>query len=329
VNDLRRYKPLLPVFAIYVILLIIGATTPGLWQPIMFIMFYIGIGVALNNFLGLTGYVDFGYVAFLAMGAYGMAVALNYFTELGVGAIALGFFLALLFSALLCIAVGGVALRLRGAYFAIATIGVNEGLRYLIEGARIWGGSEGIVLSGKLRKAFGPEFANYLSTFVADVSLIIVIFMASIITVYLINSKVGYALLALREDEDAAKVMGINVTKYKLIAFFTSAAIGSLIGASAWTLKLTYVFPEDVFFIHYTVEAIVIVMLGGAGTLLGPVIGGLIYGALKYYLSVILPGFQLLAFAPLLVIIVVAFPDGIVGYIRKKLRETSLFEYIR
>ncbi len=324
-----RAKPLIPVFIIYAVLLAIGATVPGMWQPVMYIMFYVGIGVALNNFLGLTGYVDFGYVAFLAMGAYGMAVALAYFNYLGVwGAVALGFALALLFAALLCTAVGGVALRLRGAYFAIATIGVNEGLRYLIEGARIWGGSEGIVLSGQLRKAFGAEIANYLSTVVADVCLIIVIFIASVITVYMVNSKVGYALLAVREDEDAAKVMGINVTKYKLIAFFTSASIGALIGASAWTLKLTYVFPEDVFFIHYTVEAIVIVMLGGAGTLLGPVVGGLLYGSLKYYLSVILPGFQLLAFAPLLVIIVVAFPDGVIGWLKKRLRYTKLYEYI-
>ena len=323
-----KFKPLVPVFIIYIILLLIGATIPGMWQPVMFVMFYIAIGVALNNFLGLTGYVDFGYVAFLAMGAYGMGVALGYFTHLGTLAIALGFVLALVFSTILCTVVGGVALRLRGAYFAIATIGVNEGLRYLIEGARIWGGSEGIVLSGKLRQTFGPEFANFLSTVFADVCLIVVVFIASIVTVYLINSKIGYALLAVREDEDAAKIMGINVTKYKLIAFFTSATIGALVGASAWTLKLTYVFPEDVFFIHYTVEAIVIVMLGGAGTLLGPVIGGLLYGYLKYYLSVILPGFQLLAFAPLLVLIVVAFPDGIVGYLKRKLRNTKVYEYI-
>lgn len=323
-----KFKSLIIPFVIYIILIAIGLSQPGLWQPIMYIMFYIGIGVALNNFMGLTGYVDFGYVAFLAMGAYGMGVALGYFTYLGIWAIPLGFVLALIFAALLCTAVGGVALRLRGAYFAIATIGVNEGLRYLIEGAKIWGGSEGIILSGKLRKTFGPEFANYLSTFVADAALIIIIFIASVITVYLINSRVGYALLAVREDEDAAKVMGINVTKYKLIAFFTSASIGAMIGASAWTLKLTYVFPEDVFFIHYTIEAIVIVMLGGAGTLLGPVVGGLIYGAMKYYLSVILPGFQLLVFAPLLLVIIIAFPEGIVGFVKKKLQERGIVEYI-
>ncbi len=324
----KLLKPLLIPFTIYAVLIAFGLSEPGMWQPVMYVMFYIAIGVALNNFLGLTGYVDFGYVAFLAMGAYGMGVALAYFTYLGIGAVALGFAFAILFSSLLCMAVGGVALRLRGAYFAIATIGVNEGLRYLIEGARIWGGSEGIILSGKLRKALGPETANYLSTFVADVSLILIVFAASIVTVYLINSRVGYALLAVREDEDAAKVMGINVTKYKLIAFFTSATIGALVGASAWTLKLTYVFPEDVFLIHYTVEAIVIVMLGGAGTLLGPVIGGLIYGALKYYLSVQFPGLQLLFFAPMLILIVVAFPDGVVGFVKRRLHGTRLAGFI-
>ena len=323
-----KIKPLLLPFAIYIFLIAFGLSQEGLWQPVMYVMFYIAIGVALNNFLGLTGYVDFGYVAFLAMGAYGMGVALGYFTYLGLWAVALGFVFAILFSSLLCMAVGGVALRLRGAYFAIATIGVNEGLRYLIEGARIWGGSEGIILSGKLRSVLGAQTANYLSTFVADVSLILIVFAASVVTVHLINSKVGYALLAVREDEDAAKVMGINVTKYKLIAFFTSATIGALVGASAWTLKLTYVFPEDVFLIHYTVEAIVIVMLGGAGTLLGPVIGGLIYGALKYYLSVQFPGLQLLFFAPMLVLIVVAFPEGVIGFAKKKLQGTRFAEFI-
>jgi len=123
--------------------------------------------------------------------------------------------------------------------------------------------------------------------------------------------------------------MGINVTKYKIMAFITSAMFGGLIGAIAWTLKLTYVFPEDVFNITYTVEAIVIVMLGGSGTLFGPVVGGLIYGILKYYLNIILPGFQLLLLAPLLIIIIVAFPEGLVGSIKKRIKETRLYEYIK
>jgi branched-chain amino acid transport system permease protein len=171
-----------------------------------------------------------------------------------------------------------------------------------------------------MRNIFGREAANYISTFVSDILVFIIAILAAIITIQIMNRKMGYALMAVREDEDAAKVMGINVTKYKIMAFITSASFAGLIGASAWTLKMTYVFPADVFLITYTVEAIVIVMLGGAGTLMGPIVGGLIYGILKYYLSITLPGFQLLILAPLLVVIVIAFPEGVVGALKRRVK---------
>ena len=87
-------------------------------------------------------------------------------------------------------------------------------------------------------------------------------------------------------------------------------------------------FPPEVFEIHYTIEAIIIVLLGGAGTLLGPIVGGLIYGISKYYLSVILPGFQLLIFAPIIIIIIIMFPEGVVGVLKKKIKGTALERYI-
>ena len=327
--DVRAYKPLLPMMIIYAVLITIALTVRGMWQPVAYFMFYIAMGQAFNIFLGLTGYVDFGYVAFMGLGAYGMGLAIQNFGHLGVIAIPIGMVLALVMSILLSLAVGAVALRLRGAYFAIATIGVNEGFRYLVEGVRLWGGTEGMVLSGFMRKTFGREMTNFFSTFLSDVLVIIIAFTAAVITIAILNRKMGYALLALREDEDAAKVMGINVTKYKIMAFITSAGFAGLVGATAWTLKLTYIFPEDVFNIHYTVEAIVIVMLGGAGTLLGPIIGGLIYGLMKYYLSVTFPGIQLLILAPILIAIVVVFPDGLMGYVKKKIKDSSLSEYLR
>ncbi len=327
--NIRAYKPLLPMIIVYGILITIALTVEGMWQPVAFFMFYIALGQAFNIFLGLTGYVDFGYVAFMGLGAYGMGLAIQNFGHLGVIAIPIGMLMALVMSILLSLAVGAVALRLRGAYFAIATIGVNEGFRYLVEGIRLWGGTEGMILSGFMRKTFGREMTNFFSTFLSDVLVIAIAFIAAVTTIAILNRKMGYALLALREDEDAAKVMGINVTKYKIMAFITSAGFAGLIGATAWTLKLTYIFPEDVFNIHYTVEAIVIVMLGGAGTLLGPMIGGLIYGLMKYYLSVTFPGLQLLILAPILIAIVVAFPDGLMGYIRKKTKDSRLSEYLR
>ncbi len=326
----QKYLPLIPLLVAYTGLYLVGRTLPGMWQLIAMIAFYCALGQAFNLFLGMTGYVDFGYVAFLGVGTYGMALAISRFYDagLGIGLIGMGLLMAVGISTLLSLAVGAVALRLRGAYFAIATIGVNEGFRYFIEGAKIWNGSAGIIFSGQMNKAFGREFANVLSTYWADVMVFIIAGLSAFVTLFYMRSKIGYALTALREDEDAAKAMGINVTKFKIIAFITSAFFAGLLGAVAWAVKLTYVFPPDVFEILYTIEAIIIVLLGGAGTLLGPLVGGLIYGLSKYYLAIILPGFQLLIFAPIIIAIIVLFPEGTVGVLKKKVQGTALEKII-
>jgi len=329
-NKLKKYLPLAPVLAGYLFLFLVGENLEGKWQLIAMLAFYCALGQAFNLFMGMTGYVDFGYVAFLGVGTYGMAIAISRWSDQGLGLwlLVIGLVMAIGMATLLSLAVGAVALRLRGAYFAIATIGVNEGFRYLIEGARLWGGSEGIIFTAQLNEAFGREFANVLATYWADVALFVIAVFSAFLTLIFLKSKIGYALTAVREDEDAAKVMGINVTKFKIIAFIASASLAGMIGAVAWALKLTYVFPPDVFEIHYTVEAIIIVLLGGAGTLLGPIVGGLIYGLSKYYLAVILPGFQLLIFAPIIIIIIVLFPEGTVGVLKKKVQGTFLARII-
>jgi branched-chain amino acid transport system permease protein len=330
-NKISKYYPLIPVYAAYLILFLIGNNVSGVWQLVAMLLFYCAMGQAFNIFLGMTGYVDFGYVAFMGVGTYGMALSISRLAntlESGIIIIAIGFLLALLMSSLLSVAVGAVALRLRGAYFAIATIGVNEGFRFLIEGARIWNGSEGIIFMAQLNKILGRETASALATFWADVMVLIIAALAAFVTLIYMRSKIGYALTALREDEDAAKVMGINVTKYKIIAFITSAGFAGLVGAASWALKTPYVFPPEVFEIHYTVEAIIIVLLGGAGTLLGPVFGGLIYGISKYYLAIYIPGFQLLIFAPIIILIIVMFPEGVVGMLKRRFKNTILEKFI-
>ncbi|MBN2721170.1 MAG: branched-chain amino acid ABC transporter permease [Proteobacteria bacterium] len=325
-----KYLPIVPVLAAYALLLLYGLAAPGKWQLVAQLAFYCALGQAFNLFMGMTGYVDFGYVAFLGVGTYGMAVTISSLSDggLGLGIILIGFLAAAVFSTILAMAVGAVALRLRGAYFAIATIGVNEGFRYLIEGARIWNGADGIIFSRHLKTALGRKMAMTVSTFWADIFVFGVAVLAAVLTLYYLRNKVGYALLALREDEDAAKVMGIDVTRYKIIAFITSAALAGLLGASGWALKLTYVYPPDVFEIHYTVEAIIIVLLGGAGTLMGPIAGGLIYGVSKYFLAITLPGFQLLIFAPIIIAIIVIFPEGLVGILKGKVHGTSLEKFV-
>ena len=328
--NIAKYYPLIPVYVAYLILFLVGFTMPGMWQMVALLAFYCALGQSWNIFMGMTGYVDFGYVTFIALGTYGMALGVTAFyqTGLGIGIIFIGLLLALFLASLSALLEAGIALRLRGAYFAIACIGINEGLRHLIEGARIWGGSEGMIFWRELREALGREMAIQLTTLWADIAVFIIAAIAAFMNVHYMRSKIGYALTAVREDEDAAKVMGINTTKYKTIAFLTSGLLGASVGAMAWGLKLTHVFPSDVFVIHYTVECIVVVMLGGVGTLLGPVVGGLVYGLSKYWLAVILPGFQLLIFAPMVIAIIVAFPEGIVGVVKEKIKGTPLEKYI-
>ncbi|MBC8433739.1 MAG: branched-chain amino acid ABC transporter permease [Desulfobacterales bacterium] len=330
-KESAKYYPLIPVFATYLVLFLIGRNVSGMWQLVAMLLFYCALGQAFNIFLGMTGYVDFGYVAFMGVGTYGMALAITklaHIEGLGIAIIIIGFVMALFMATLLSLAVGAVALRLRGAYFAIATIGVNEGFRFFIEGARIWNGSEGMIFTAELNQILGRETASTLMTFWADIMVLVIALSAAFITLYYIKSKIGYALTALREDEDAAKVMGINVTKYKIIAFITSACFAGLLGAASWALKTPYVFPPEVFEIHYTIEAIIIVLLGGSGTLLGPVVGGLIYGISKYYLSIFIPGFQLLIFAPIIIIIIVVFPEGVVGMLKNRFKDSALAQFI-
>jgi branched-chain amino acid transport system permease protein len=327
----QKYYPLIPVLGAYLILFLIGLTVPGMWQMVALLAFYCALGQSWNIFMGMTGYVDFGYVTFIALGTYGMALGITYtyqYEWLGLGIIFIGLIFALFLASLSALLESFIALRLRGAYFAIACIGINEGLRHFVEGARIWGGSEGIIFSGRLIQIFGRETSNQLTSFWADVAVFVIAALAAVLNMHYMRSRIGYALTAVREDEDAAKVMGINTTKYKTIAFLTSGLLGAAVGAFAWGLKLTQVFPGDVFVIHYTVECIVIVLLGGAGTLLGPVVGGLIYGLSKYWLAVVFPGLQLLIFAPIIIVIIVAFPEGVVGLVKRKTKGTFLERYI-
>ncbi len=330
-RTLENYYPLIPVLSAYTIIFIIGLSIPGMWQMAALLAFYCALGQSWNIFMGMTGYVDFGYVTFIALGAYGMALGIYYFNTIegiGFGIIFIGWILALFLASLSALLEAFIALRLRGAYFAIACIGINEGVKHFIEGMKLWGGSEGLLYSRIMYDVLGREATNEFITFWADVVVFAVAVLAAIINIYFMRSKIGYALTAVREDEDAAKVMGINTNRYKTLAFLASGLLGATAGAFYWAVKMTHVYPDDVFVIHYTIECIVVVLLGGAGTLLGPVVGGLIYALSKYWLAVVIPGFQLLVFAPIIIIIIVAFPGGVIGLVKEKSKGTVLEKFI-
>ena len=126
----------MPVLAAYLIMFLIGFFMPGMWQMVALLAFYCALGQSWNIFMGMTGYVDFGYVTFIALGTYGMSLGITYFAQyewLGIGIVGIGLFFAMFLASLSALLESFIALRLRGAYFAIACIGINEGLRYFIE----------------------------------------------------------------------------------------------------------------------------------------------------------------------------------------------------
>lgn len=331
-----------PALALYALLLAVYFVLPGKSQLAATLLFYALLGQAFNIFMGMTGYVDFGYVAFLAVGAYAFAytaIVLSGSGSAGWAFIPLGLVMAAAAAMALASLVGAIALRLRGAYFAIATIGVNEGLRYLVEGMNLLGGSIGLYVVKNYKALVGDEGYQLASTLLADLLMFGLAALTVLATALILTSRMGFALQAIREDEDAARALGVNVTKYKVMAFITSGAIGGMLGALNWALKGGVIEPQHVFFINYTVEAIVIVMLGGAGSLLGPIIGAFLYYGLNYaanvYVTPVLEGIgvkatglHLIILAPVLMAVIAMAPNGVVGLLRGRVGSPRLRRFL-
>lgn len=322
--NLRIHRSLLLLLLLSLTLLSIRTIIPEARQITSVLFFYIALSEVFNLFTGLTLYVCFGYVAFVALGMYGCGATIKYLLSapnpppLAVVLVS-GFAVAGILALILALVVGWISIRLKGAYFAIATIGLNEGLRNLIEGTGIWGGSSGLIIASDLIQAYNYETFIFVTTDLADY-LIFAVYIVTISCMYLVvRSRLGYGLAALREDEEAANIMGVNVVGYKLIVFVISAVLAGMLGAGKM-IRDVAIYPPQAFAISYTVEAIVISMLGGLGTVTGPVVGGLVYGILKYMLTVSFPGLQLLALAPALMAMCVVFPYGVIGWLRRKFK---------
>jgi branched-chain amino acid transport system permease protein len=324
---LNKHLSLAASLATILIFIVVRTIIPEYSQMVYFIVFYIALGLAFDIFLGFTNYVCFGYVVFLALGGYAMAHSFKWFTGDPTLSVALGLLLSTIYASIVALIVGLIGLRLREVYFAIATIGLTQGIRFFIEGFRVWGGSEGLIVAGDIISKYGSEWLTLLSVDYADALTFMTAIASIVITYYLIVSKTGYALLAIREDEEVAMSFGVNPVKYKLLVFMISAILGAFIGASK-LLKDQAVFPAEAFSLAFTLEALVITLVGGKGTLLGPLIAGILYAGLKYFLTTIMPGLQLLVFALIVIGVVVLFPEGIVGWLKKRFRGTLLDELL-
>jgi branched-chain amino acid transport system permease protein len=251
------------IFALWVLAL---ATTP-LWATnyvvrlAIMIAMYSGLALSWNFIGGFTGYPSFSTAAFFGLGCYAGALS----QRAGVPVV-LAWVIATLFVAAFATALGAIILRLRGHYFAIGSIAIVEVVRLIVSSwGSLTGGGDGLnlpLMSG------GPNAVARI--FLA--AMIVIMVLVFIVTVLVDRSRLGFGLRCIQQNEDAANMVGVDTTRYKVVAYTLSAMFCGTIGAAyaSWT---GYIDPNDSFSIIMTIKVPVMCLLGGPGTLLGPVVG--------------------------------------------------------
>jgi len=253
------------------------------------------LAVSLNLITGFTGQFSLGHAGFMSIGAYTCAlITLRYSTQFGfIGGLLLGAVLA----AIVGIFVGLPTLRLKGDYLAIATLGMAEIIKILFRNVLedITNGAAG--LSGI------PQFVNWTWLFIFTAGTVALIS-------NFINSSHGRACISVREDEIAAEAMGINSTKYKVMAFVTGAFFAGIAGA-IYSSYFYFISP-DLFGFMKSIDILVIVVLGGMGSISGSVLSAIVLALISTYLQSF-PELRMVIYGVLLILIMLFRPQGIMG----------------
>ena len=257
---------------------------------------------AWNLLGGFAGQVSLGYSAFLGIGAYTTVLlslrGVDPFFTLPLGAV-----IAAIFSVI----IGLPAFRLRGPYFTIATIGVGEAVRVIAATVSFTGGSSGVRMpAGSFD--FNRNYFSMAVLAIATVSL----------AAYVKRSAFGRALAAIKQDVDAAEALGVNSTMFKLAAHALSAAIVAVAG-SLYAINFQYIAPSSVFDFQLSLSAVLMPIIGGVGTVAGPVLGALIVSTLQIKL-LSMPALRdsfLFIYGGLLILVMLYEPSGLVGIGRR------------
>jgi branched-chain amino acid transport system permease protein len=284
------------------VLALVPLHATGYWMNLLTELFIFStLATAWNIIGGYTGYAAFGNVAFFGGGAYVTAELMTRSGwNFGPAMLAAGV-------AMLCYGalIGLPVLRLRGHYFAIATLGVAIATRELCNNLELFGASRPINLPLKN----DPNLFYY-----AALGLLV---LSVIITFLIARAKLGFGLVAIRENEDAALVMGINTTMYKVIAFALNASLTGLAGGlyAYWHSTID---PPTVFDLTTNVRLIIMAVLGGIGTPLGPVVGAFLLTFIQETLWKNFTNLHAVLFGAAIVVVVLLMPRGIVYLIRQK-----------
>ena len=265
---------------------------------------WVTTSVGWNILGGFAGQISFGFSVFYGLGAYATAMSLNAGIDRAVSLL-----IGAAVAAIASLFIGLPTFRLRGPYFAIATIGVSEAVRVVMTNLAVTGGASGYRLSE--HGSFNQLLHFYTALSVAVVAVAVSIFVR--------RSKFGLALVAIREDEDAASDLGVNPFRSKLLAHALSAALTGAAGG-VYTGYAAFIYPQGVFGFDISVAILLMPIIGGVGTVWGPVIGGLVYGLVHEELIASFPQLHLLLYGSLLILIILFEPGGVMGLLGKIVR---------
>ena len=228
-------------------------------------LMYATLAMAWNFIGGFAGYPSFGLAAFFGLGAYSGGIIQSNGIPIPVAWAS-----AIVIGSLFAVFLGVILLRLRGHAFAISTLVIAEVLRELTNGLTdLTGGGMGLNLPFF---GWGPDA---LSKFFFYIMLVLAVI--ALITTYVVaNNRLGFALNCIKQNEDAANIVGINTTRYKIVAFTLSGGFAAAAGAvyASWT---GYIEPTDVYDVLFSIKPILMVLLGGMGTVFGPLLGAFIF----------------------------------------------------
>jgi branched-chain amino acid transport system permease protein len=311
----RRYAKAVRV-VLFILVLVLLPVVAGSYigQVMMLVGLYILMGMGLNLEVGLAGLLDLGFVAFFAVGAYTTAIltadsphALASYTAIP----SLSYWAAMPIAVLASIVVGvlfGIpVLGVRGDYLAVATMGLGEIVRVVVQSdmaAPLLGGAQGILQIPKPRIG-GYELADPVQLFYLTLA-------ASAIAAYfawrLENSRLGRAWMAVRDDEDVAQALGINLVKVKLLAYGLGAAFAGLAG-SIFAVMLTSVYPSS-FQLLVSINVLALIIVGGMGSLPGVMVGAMALVGLPELLREF-GEFRFLLYGAALIIMMRVRPEGL------------------
>jgi branched-chain amino acid transport system permease protein len=249
---------------------------------------------------GYAGYASFGNSVFYGLGSYGVAIAMvQWRLPFAVGLL-LGVVLAVVFA----LSLGAAVLRLRGHYFAIATLALAQVMAAIVSNVPIAGQNIGLVI---------PPLNDDRLFYELSLGLLVV---ATATVWWLARSRFGFGLVAIREDEQGAAVMGVNTTLYKVLAFALSGIFSALAGGihAYW---ITFLDPESAFDIGLNVRMIIMAVFGGPGTVLGPIVGAVSLSAVSEWLSSEVTNVAGLFFGLVIVAAIVLMPRGLADLVRK------------